>query len=76
MKSSIESFGTGWYGIHIRLDKNDIDKLIDYLQTLQQDDSYHFHLYSIAMDTEPTGIADIQFARLLENDKSNMDIGA
>ncbi len=76
MKSSIEDFKTGWYGITIGVDISDIDKLIEYLQLLKQDDSYHFHAFSTAFDTDEEGVADIQFVRKLDTEVSNMDIGA
>lgn len=75
MKSTIEDFRTGWYGVHIRVNEGDIDKLIEYLQLLKEDESGHFHLFSTAFDTELGGIADIQFTRRDPSEKSNMDIG-
>ena len=75
MRSSIENFGTGWYGIHIGLDCADIDILIELLQALKKDKDFHFHMFSTAFDVDPTGIADIQFARKDASEGSNMEIG-
>lgn len=75
MKSSIEDFETGWYGIYLALDEDDIDKLIELLKVLKEDNSYHFHLFSTAFDNEPGGIADIQFSRKMESEPSNLKIG-
>jgi len=76
MKSSIEDFGTGWYGLSFGLDENDIDQLIEFLNILKSDRSYHFHMYSTTSDTDSGGIADIQFSRKIASETSNMDIGA
>jgi len=76
MKSSIEDFGTGWYGLSLGLDDDDIDKLIEFLQKLKSDGSYHFHMFSTEFDSEPGGVADIQFTKKTDNEESNMDIGA
>jgi len=75
MKSSIEDFGTGWYGMTIQLGKDDIDKLIECLQLLKQDEGFHFHMFSTAFETEIGGIADIEFSQSSSKDTSNMDIG-
>ena len=75
MRSSIEDFKTGWYGVNIGLDETDIDKLIEFLQELKKDNSYHFHLFSTAFDSEKGGVADIQFSWKSESEISNMEIG-
>ena len=75
MKSSIKNFDTGWYGLNISLSECDIENLIEYLQLLKNDHSYHFHLYSTAFDTDSGGVADIQFTREIESEKSNMKVG-
>ena len=76
MKSSIEDFETGWYGMKLRLDISDIDKLIEYLQLLKKDDKYHFHMFSSAFEEDSGGVADIEFSRKTDSEISNMEIGA
>jgi hypothetical protein len=75
MKSSIEDFRTGWYGLKLHLDLNDIDRLLELLVLLKDDKNYHFHIFSTAFDDEAGGVADIEFCRKDESEKSNMDIG-
>ena len=76
MKSSLEDFETGWYGMKVRLDIADIDKLIEYLQLLRKDDEYHFHIFSTAFEKNSGGISDVEFSRKIDSEISNMEIGA
>ncbi|MCP4488452.1 MAG: hypothetical protein GY820_14185 [Gammaproteobacteria bacterium] len=76
MKSSIEDFKTGWYGVKLRLGAEDIDSLIDYLQMLKDDETYHFHIFSNGAESETSGIADIEISRKAGTEDSNMYIGA
>ena len=76
MKSEIVDFGTGWYGLKIRLNEPEIDKLIDFLGMLKADEGYHFHLFSTVFDTVKGGVADIEFSRKTHFDFSDLEIGA
>ena len=75
MNASIEDFGTGWYGIHLRIRESDIDALVEQLLLLKLEPEHHFHAYSTAFDSEPGGVADIAFYRDDQGGDGNMEIG-
>ena len=76
MRTEIEDFGTGWYGIRLQLKDEDIDRLIEFLRAVKADPAYHFHVFSTAMDDQKCGIADIEFAIQSDDVVNNADVGA
>lgn len=46
MKTTIEDFETGWFGISMGIKKSEIDILIEGLQSLKSNKTQHFHIVS------------------------------
>ena len=75
MNVNIEDFKTGWFGINVSLNSEDIDSLVEQLKRLKQQPNHHFHVYSTAFDIQASGVADIQFNYEPEYEReSNMAI--
>jgi hypothetical protein len=70
MFTEMEDWKTGWYGISIGLNSQEIDGLIELLQMIKGDPEQHFHLSS---DFEGNGgVGDIEIYLKEENQKDNM----
>lgn len=70
MKTSIEDFKTGWYGVSLGLREAELDDFIQNLQGLRSHGSGHFHARStFAADG---GIADIEFYLVAEECRDDM----
>jgi hypothetical protein len=69
MRGKLDNFKTGWVGLSIGIKNSEIDDLIHSLQALKQSRS-HFHLRS-SFDGS-SGIADIEFFSLDENESDNL----
>jgi len=72
MKAEIEDFQTGWYGLSLGINKNDVDNLIERLIYIKNNSNEHFHISS-NYDGEG-GVGDIEFYILDENEEDNMII--
>lgn len=46
MQVDIDDWKTGWYGIGIGLDPDEIDELVSLLQMIKSDPEQHFHIAS------------------------------
>ncbi len=72
MKVEIENFQTGWYGITLGVNENDIDRLIELLTYLKNNTDQHFHISS---DYEGDGgVGDIEIYVQNEDEPDNMNI--
>jgi len=72
MHIKLEDFNTGWYGMSITLNTDDIDQLITNLKAIKEDKEKHFHFFS---DYEGSGgMGDIAFYHNTDNFKSNIQI--
>lgn len=71
MRVEIEDFKTGWYGIAIGMDNDQIEKMIGALKRLQKTKE-HFHFRSDFKGER--GVADIEFYLMKNGSKSNMEI--
>ncbi|MEM7279924.1 MAG: hypothetical protein AAF385_17610 [Pseudomonadota bacterium] len=71
MKSNIEDFNTGWYGISLGLTESEIDDFIAVLQELKSEKT-HFHYRS---DYEGNGgIGDIEVYVREYEEPANMEL--
>ena len=71
MQADLEDFKTGWYGLTLGVDANEIDKLIAALHHLK-DTKEHFHFRS---EFEGKGgIGDIEFYYRREHGPGNLEI--
>ncbi len=71
MRSEIEDFKTGWYGISLGLKPDEIDQLIIALQELKKRKN-HFHLRSDLKGSG--GIGDIELYLQTEDKPSDLTI--
>lgn len=72
MNIEIEDFKTGWFGLHIGLSPEDIDKLIKRLELIKQSPERHFHIFS---DYEGSGgVGDIEFYIQGDNQTDNVTL--
>ncbi len=46
MHAKLEDWKNGWYGIRLALSPDEIDDLIESLQSIKADPEHHFHLSS------------------------------
>jgi hypothetical protein len=70
MFTEIDDWKTGWYGISIGLNGQEIDSLVELLQMIKADPEQHFHLSS---DFEGNGgVGDIEIYMRDEMQKNNM----
>jgi len=69
MQADLDNFKTGWYGVLLGLNANEIDELIRALQELKKHES-HFHFRSKFEDDG--GIGDIEIYFKKDQDKNNM----
>jgi len=70
MKTSIQDFKTGWYGIAIGLKASEIDQFIQNLDLLRAKNSEHFHARSSFRG--PGGIGDIEFYLVPEDAQDDL----
>ncbi len=71
MKSEIEDFKTGWFGISLGLNNNEIENLIAKLRELKENKD-HFHYRSDFIGKE--GIGDIEFYYTEEDIKNDLSL--
>jgi hypothetical protein len=63
MNIMVDRFPSGWIGLSIEMSVDEIDELVDRLNSLKEGRNTHFHIRSNEMDGEP-GVADIEFSML------------
>lgn len=73
MIAEIEDFKTGWYGLFLRFDPDEIDRLILSLQLVKNGKIGHFHLLDDHA-SEKSGIADIEISLKGKDELDNMRI--
>ncbi len=71
MISEMEDFGTSYYGVFLGFDPQEIDRLIECLQSLKERQIDHFHMFNL-FSSDDKGIADIEISLKGENEKDNM----
>jgi len=71
MKADIEDFKTGWYGVTLGVNSEDIDDLISALKQLKESRS-HFHFRSNYEGNG--GIGDIEIYLQPSEDPSNLEL--
>ncbi|MEN0040676.1 MAG: hypothetical protein AAF764_04995 [Pseudomonadota bacterium] len=76
MRVDLEDFGTGWVGLQIGIEDQEIDKLIGLLASLRTGDLDHFHIFSTSFEEQKNGVADIQFSKAIGGEASNADLNA
>lgn len=72
MHTDLEDFNTGWFGVSIGMKATEIDKLIENLELLKEDENQHFHL-SGDFDGEG-GVGDIEIYIQGKDETDNMSI--
>ena len=73
MIAEIENYKTGWYGIRLRFDSEEIKKLIESLQLLNEGEFGHFHFENLDF-TRKEGIADIEISLKGKDEHDNMSV--
>ncbi|HTZ41487.1 MAG TPA: hypothetical protein VMB77_15135 [Syntrophales bacterium] len=63
MYVEIEDFKTGWYGITVGLSKAEINKLIERLEFLRDNNDQHFHIRSNYEGIGGVGDIEIYFQK-------------
>jgi len=74
MRTEIEDFGTGWFGLRIALSSSDVDELIGRLTHMRDHPDQHFHLSSTYDDGDGR-VADVEFSMMGSSDLHNMKFG-
>jgi hypothetical protein len=74
MISEIEKFNSGWCGIFLRFDSEEIDHLIRMLQLLQVGKLGHFHIENSNDFSGEKGIADIEISLKGKDELDNMRV--
>lgn len=74
MIAEIEDFETGWCGVFLRFDPEEIDHLIQLLQLIKERKSGHFHMANV-FGPNDKGIADIEISLKGKDEMDNMIIG-
>lgn len=46
MRTKLNDWKNGWYGIELSLKKEEVDRVISLLQTIKEDPDQHFHISS------------------------------
>ena len=59
MRIDIEDYKTGWYGVSVRVNLEEIDSIISLLKQIKKDPMQHFHISSTFEGHR--GISDIGF---------------
>ena len=72
MRVEIKNFQTGWYGLTVGVNKNDIDTLIKLLTHIKENNDEHFHISSDYKGEN--GVGDIEMYIQNENESNNMSI--
>lgn len=71
MRSKLEDWKNGWFGVELGLKKEEIPRVIALLQMIQEDTDQHFHLSSDYKGSG--GIGDIMIYVQLPEEISNME---
>ena len=72
MHAELEDWNNGWHGLRLSLLPQEISRLIELLQDLQQDPEQHFH---IASDySAESGLGDIEISTATESEHHNMSL--
>lgn len=74
MIGEIEHFETGWHGLFLRFDPEEIDRLIESLQWIKERKSGHFHMANVFC-SDDKGIADIEISLKGKDERDNMTFG-
>ena len=61
MKSEVETFQSGWLGLRLIVNEEDIDELVHRLRSLKQREIGHFHIRRKDFSGAPN-IADVEFS--------------
>ena len=73
MKVKLEDFGTGWFSATVGMTENDVDTLIENLQSLKAKKFEHFVVVNNS-DDEKSGLENIEFYLCTEEETSNASI--
>lgn len=73
MKTEIEAFKSGWIGIALGISEQEIDLLIERLESLRSGRIQHFHLRRDDFSGDP-GIADIEISVMGKNSVHDLEI--
>ena len=70
MHAELENWNNGWQGLRLSLRPPEISRLIELLQTLQQDHEQHFHISSDY--AAESGLGDIEISVAGDCEHDNM----
>lgn len=70
MKTKLENWNNGWFGVELGIKRNEIDRLIGLLEMLKNDPDQHFHISSEYKGDG--GLGDIEVYVQEESEESNM----
>ena len=70
MIAEIEHFETGWHGLFLRFDAEEIDRLVEKLQLLKERRIGHFHMRD-NNSAGDKGIADIEISLKGKDERDN-----
>lgn len=70
MRSKLNDWKNGWFGVELSLKKEEIDRVISLLQMLKQESDQHFHLSSDGKGSG--GVGDIEISVQSPDEPSNM----
>jgi hypothetical protein len=73
MRTEIEDWKNGWFGIRLSIKAEEIDGLIAKLNELKREPDQHFHLSSTYK--ESGGVGDIEVSVQSDAEPSNMESG-
>lgn len=73
MRTEIEDWKNGWFGIRLSIKPEEIDELIANLNMLKMDPDQHFHLSSTYK--EVGGVGNIEIFVQSDAEQSNMESG-
>jgi hypothetical protein len=70
MRSKLNDWKNGWFGVELSLKKEEIDRVISLLQMLKQEPDQHFHLSSDGKGSG--GVGDIEISVQSHDEPCNM----
>ncbi|MEB1609345.1 hypothetical protein LZZ50_03995 [Xanthomonas arboricola] len=72
MHAELEDWKNGWHGLRLSLLPQEISRLIELLQDLQQDPEQHFHISSDY--SAESGLGDIEISIATDSEQHNMSL--
>ncbi len=72
MRSEIENWNNGWYGVRLELSIAEIDRLIGLLTNIRNDPEQHFHMTSDYAGSG--GLGNIEVSVAEANSNSDMSV--